>query len=60
MPSPVTQPGYHVGQPPIDEPSAVLVAASEPWAFTQQHPLSTSEWYSPTQWWINQSSLLLA
>jgi hypothetical protein len=25
------------------EPSAVLVAASEPWAFTQQDPLSTSE-----------------
>lgn len=43
MPSPVTQPGYHAGQPPINEPSAVLVAASEPWAFTQQAPLSTSE-----------------
>ncbi len=25
------------------EPSAVLIAASEPWAFTQQDPLSTSE-----------------
>src|SRR2546421_10484716 len=25
------------------EPSTVLVAASEPWAFTQQDPLSTSE-----------------
>src|SRR6266487_6502321 len=43
MPSPVTQLGYHAGQPPINEPSAVLVAASEPWAFTQQGPLSTSE-----------------
>ncbi len=43
MPSAVTQPGYHAGQPPINEPSAVLVAASEPWAFTQQDPLSTSE-----------------
>lgn len=43
MLSPVTQPGYHAGQPPINEPSSVLVAASEPWAFTQQSPLSTSE-----------------
>src|SRR5258708_215509 len=43
MPSPVTKPGYHAGQSPINEPSAVLVAASEPWAFTQQDPLSTSE-----------------
>jgi len=43
MPSPATQPGYHAGQPAVNEPSAVLVAASEPWAFTQQGPLSTSE-----------------
>ncbi len=43
MPSPVTKPGYHAGQSPINEPSAVLVAASELWAFTQQDPLSTSE-----------------
>jgi hypothetical protein len=43
MPFAMTQPGSHVGQAAIDEPSAVLVAASQPWAFTQQDPLSTSE-----------------
>lgn len=43
MPSPVTQPGYLAGQPSVDEPSAALVVASEPWVFTQQRPLSTSE-----------------